>query len=311
MALQDSKKVVVAVKYGGTATGTDAIAISNEEVRLSPEVATGSFKCLNGMIGNKTVWKNTDDTTVNGAAIECYLTGNDATGTALATLPDWDDVYRVCGLEATVVANTRVTYTPSQSQPSDASTVVVWRDGNKRVLTGAVGSLTISGTIGEPILQSAAMSGFTTITSTPEANPTASCINNALLLVLKSTDTMTFTGTAYKGQNFTLTQGNEIQKQYFIGLKDFERTDFDSSLEITYLKENENIYTDFENGTNHSVVIKAGSVDGKAVKITAGQAQVETLTETSINGKEAVTVRFSLRGDANGINQFSIAFGDV
>ena len=50
MPLYDSKKVVVAVKYGGTATGTDAVSVTNEDVRVTPTSGSGSFKELNGKI---------------------------------------------------------------------------------------------------------------------------------------------------------------------------------------------------------------------------------------------------------------------
>lgn len=311
MALYDSKKVVVAVKYGGTATGTDAISITNEDIRVSPKSGAGSFKELSGKLGNKTIWKNTDDTTAD-VTLEGFLLGNDASGTALATLPSWDGVYKVCGLDATVVATTSVTYAPSQTQPSDLSTIAVWRDGLKRVSTGVVGTLTITGQIGEPIKQSAVISGFTTITSTAEANPTALSTNPALLLVLKSIDTMTIDGTAVKAQSFTLVQGNDNQKQYFIGVKDFDRVDFDSTLEVTYLKENEDVYTSFSAGTVVPIIIKAGNTNGKKVMITCSQAVVaDTPTETSINGKEAFTVKYSLQGDVNGINQFQIKYGTI
>lgn len=310
MSLFDTRKTVVAVKYGGTASGTDAIAISNEDVRLSPETATGSFRCINGMLGNKTSWLNSDDTSVNGATIECYLTGNDGTGLALTTAPDWADVYKICAMTETVGAS-GIAYTPSQTQPSDASTVAIWRDGRKRVLTGALGTLTITGTVGEPVRQSVAVSGFTTITSTAEANPTAACVDDELLLVLKSIDTFAIGASSIKAQSFTLTQGNDNQKLYFMGLKDYERVDFDSMLEVTYLKENEDIYTIFAAGTESSVVITIGATDGKAVKITCGQAVVETVTETSIQNKEAYTVRFNLKGNGSGVEQFKLEWGDV
>jgi len=311
MALLDSRKVVVAAKYGSTVAGADAIAISNEEVRLAPEVATGSFKCLNGKIGNKTVWVNTDDTTVSGAVVEGYLTGNDAVGTALDTLPDWSELYEICGLDETVSASVSVTYEPSQDQPSDSSEVAVWRDGSKRVVTGVMGSLTITGKVGEPLKQSVALSGFTTLEGSAEANPTAVCTDEALLLILKSTDTMTVTSTTYIGQDFTLTQGNDIQKLYAISTKDFDLVDFESSLEITYLKENEDIYSDFADGTEHSVEIQAGTVDGKAFNLTCGQAVVESITESSINMKEAVTVKFNLKGDAEGDDQYAMLWGTM
>jgi len=311
MAILDSRKVVVAAKYGATATSTDVVAISNEDVRLSPEVATGSFRCINGKLGNKTTWKNTDDVAVSGASIECYLTGNDATGSALDTLPNWTELYKVCGLTETVNALTGVVYTPSQTQPSDLSTVTVWRDGFKRTLTGVVGTLTVSGSVGEPIKQTVAVSGFTTLTSTAEANPTAACIDDELLLVLKSIDTITVGGSAVKAQSFTLTQGNDNQKLYAIGTKDFERVDFDASLELVFYKENETIYTTFENGTQVEVVIKAGATDGKACRIKATQAIVESITEGSNQMKETVTVKFNLQGDVNGVNQFKLEYGDL
>jgi len=314
MALLDSRKVVVAVKYGGSVAGANAVSISNEEARLQPTAGKGDFKNLNGKLGNKITWVNDDDVTADGVALTSFLLGNDASGSALDTPPDWKEVYKVCGMSETIdsgVGTESVTYTPSQSAPSTLSEVAVWRDGRKRVASGVIGSLTIAGQVGEPITQTAEISGFTTIAGVSEANPTASEVDEDLLLILKSTDTMTFTGTAYKGQKFTLTQGNDISKFYGIGLKTFERYDFDSTLEVTYFKENENIYTDFANGTTHAVVIQAGSANGKAVKITAGQATVQDLQESSIDGKEAVTVTFNLKGDATGENQYSILFGTM
>ena len=311
MALYDSKKVVVAVKYGGTATGTDAVSVTNEDARVKPTSGTGNFKELNGKLGNKTTWMNTDDTT-GEITIESFLLGNDGTGSALATPPVWKDIYKTCGLDEAIEAGLSVSYTPSQSKPSDLSTVAIWRDGLKRVLTGAVGSLTITGNIGEPIKQSAVINGFTTITSTAEANPAATSIDETLLLVLKSIDVVTIDGTSIKAQSFTLTQANDNQKQYFIGLKDYERIDFDSTLEVTYLKENEDIYTAFSAGETVPVVIKAGATNGKKVQITCGQAVVDgTPTETSINGKEAFIVKYSLQGDATGENQFEIKYGTI
>ncbi len=315
MALKDSKKVVVAVKYGAPVAGIDAVSVSNEDVRLSPEVASGSFKDLNGKLGNKVAWRNMDDVAVSGAQVDGYLTGNNAGVSAdNDTPPAWSEFYKLCGLTETIdsgIGSESVTYTPAQTQPSDASQVAIWRDGAKRVLTSALGTLTINGKAGEPLTQSVALSGFTNLESTVEANPAGTPLDESLLLILKSTDTLTVTGTAYKGESFTFTQGNDIQKLYAIGTKDYERVDFDSMLEITYLKENETIYTDFANGTSHTVVIQAGSVDGKAVKLTAGQATVEEISESSINGKEAVTVKFNLKGDATGENQFLIKYGTM
>ncbi len=318
----DSKKVVVAVKYGGSTTSDDVVAISNEEARLSPAITKGEFKCLAGKLGNKTTWINDDDVSVEGATIESYLVGNDITGTELTKAPQWHEVYKVCCLKEVIDSESEtISYTPMQEKPLDNSEVVVWRDGLKRTATSALGSLEISGQIGEPIKQIANINGFTTIESTQEANPAGSCVDNGLLLVLKSTDTVTFNGVAYKGQNFKLTQGNEITKTLALsGYKNYNRVDFASTIEVTYFKEDENIYTDFKNGTNHKIEIKAGNKDGKAVKIVAPNASVQDIKESSIEGKEAVTVTFNLQGiktesksgaNDRGEKQFSIIFGKV
>ena len=83
MGLYDSKKVVVAIKYGATATGTDAVSVTNEDVRVNPTSGTGNFKELNGKLGNKTTWMNTDDTTNLWAVTK--------TAALLQTLNDADD----------------------------------------------------------------------------------------------------------------------------------------------------------------------------------------------------------------------------
>lgn len=308
----DSNKVAFAIKYNGNVAGTDAVGITNEDARFSPNVSSGSFKCMNGKMGNKTIWKNMDDVTIEGVTIESFLLGNDSTGNALDTLPDWSDMYQVCGLTQTVdtatVGEETVTYTPSQTQIPD-SEAALWRDGRKRVATGVMGSLKISAKIGEPIKQTSDLVGFTTITSTAEANPSASCADEELLLVMKSTDTLTLTGTSYAGTSFDFDQKNDLGKILGIGKKFYNKKDFDSTISITYYKENEDIYTDFENGTSHAIVFKAGSTSGMQCTIKADNAVVESLSEGTNEGKETVTVQFSLQGDVTGENQFSIQFG--
>lgn len=317
MALVDSRKRVVAVSYGDAISGTpaaDCIHNTSTGVRVAPKTASGSFKCLNGGMGAKVTWRNVDDTTAEVTA-ECYVEANDTTGAALETLPDWSEMYEICGMTETVDVGTpgqeTVTYTPSGTQPSDASQLAVWVDGTKRVLTGIIGDLTISGTVGEPIKQSAKVMGYTTVTSTTEANPAGTCVTSAALIILKSTDTFTIGGTAYKMQSFTFNQGNQVEKYYAINTKEYELNDFDSTLEVTFLKENETLYTTYEAGTSVAVVLQAGSADGKAINITAAQAVIEDApTEGSDKDKETVTVKFSLLpSTATAYDNYAIKYG--
>lgn len=316
MALLDSRKRVVAASYGDAISGTPAVdTIHNTSTGTSaePTPATGDFKCLNGGLGSKVTWRNTDDTTTEIVA-ECYLEANDTTGLALETLPDWSEVYEICGLTETVDTTTPgaefIDYTPSGSQPSDLSEAAVWVDGLKRVATGVVGTLSIEGTVGEPVKQTANIMGFTTITSVVEANPAGTCVASDGLIILKSTDTFTIGGTARKLQSFKFTQGNDNQKFYAVDTKQYEVADFDSLLEVTFLKENETDYATFAAGTSVAVIIQAGSADGSAFKFTAAQAVIQDIAGGSNQDKEILTLTFSLQpSTGTAYDQYALRYG--
>lgn len=309
MALKDSSKLAVGVKYGGSVTSSNLVDVDSE-TRISFDTPTETVKKLNGKMGNSETIVNIEGTT-GSVTISNTVRANDDTGLALDTLPECSDMYKACGLTETVdtatVGQETIIYTPSQSQPSD-SEVAVWTDGSKRVLVGAVGDLSISGTIGERLKQSFAFSGFTTPSTTTEVQPSGE-VGTTSPIVFKLIDTVTFTGVSYKAQSFEFKTSNSLSKIYAISTKQYDRTDFDATIDVTYFKENEDILTDFANGTKHSVNIKAGSVNGKSISLTAGQALVKNISEGTTEGKETITVTFSLQGDINGENQFALQYG--
>lgn len=312
MALLDSKKRIVAVKYNGTVSGTDAIDVSNEDVRISFELQNGEYKRLNGVKGSKDTWQN-DDNVTGTLSLECMLRGNDSTGLALDTPPQWSPVFKLCSLTETIGVDD-VTYKPNQTQPLD-SQAAVWVDGKKRVLSKALGSLTISGTKGEPAKMSASLTGYTTVTETTEANPTANDDLNSLLIV-KSIDSLTVAGQAMKVDAFTFTQNATNEYLYGINIKDNDNTDFDATLELVFYKDTAytyDVYSQLIAGTSVAVAIQIGSVDGKAVKFAAPRAIVQgSPSESTINGKEAVTVTYSLQSlDGTGTDNFLLTFGTM
>lgn len=316
MALLDTRKRVVAISYGDAISGTpadDAIHNTSTGARANPTTATGSFKCLNGGLGAKTTWRNTDDVTAE-VAIECYVEGNDTTGLALETLPDWSEVYEVCGMLETVDTSTSgeetVTYSPMPTQPSGDSQAAVWADGYKRVVTGIVGNYEMRGTVGEPIQQTATIMGFTSIQSTAQANPAGGCVDPEGLIVLKSTDTFTIDGDPYKIRSFAFNSGNQIEKYYAINKKSYERNDFDATLEVTFLKEEEGIYATFEAGSKVPVNLVAGGADGKAVRVYAAQAEISNISEGEYQNKETITLTFSLQpSSGTAYDNYAIIFG--
>jgi len=315
MALYDSKKRIVAVKYNGTVAGTDAIDVSNEDVRINFEVQTGEFKRLNGILGSKETWQNTDNVT-GSLTLECMVRGNDTTGLAYETVPQWSNVFQACSMTQTIDLTTpnqeTVTYIPSQSQPLD-SQAAVWVDGKKRVLTQAIGSLSMTGTKGEPLKMTASLTGYTTITETTQANPTANDDTNSLI-ILKSTDVLTVAGDSLKVDAFTFNQNNAMQYLYGIGIKDNDRTDFDATLELVFYKDTAytyDVYTQLAAGTSVAVAVVAGSASGKKLGFNAPAAIVQgSPKESVLNGKEAITVTLSLQSSAGtGVDNYSLVYG--
>ena len=316
MALLDSTKRIVAVKYGGTVSGTDAIEVSNEDVRIAFEIQNGEYKRLNGVKGSKDTWQN-DDNVTGTLALECMLRGNDSTGLALQTAPKWSGVLKLCSMTETITgtgATGKVVYTPSQTQPTD-SQAAVWVDGRKRVLSQALGSLTMTGTKGEPAKMSASLTGYTTVAETVEVNPTATADANSLLIV-KSIDTLTVSGQAMKVDAFTFTQNAKNEMLYGINIKDNDNNDFDATLELVFYKDTAytyDVYSQLIAGTSVAVSIQIGTVAGKSIKFDAPKAIVQgSPTESSLNGKEAVTVTYSLQSsNGTGTDNYSLTYGKL
>lgn len=309
----DSRKRVIALNYGAAVTSADTIHNTSTGTRIDPTIANGDFKCLNGGIGAKVTWQNTDDITAE-VALESYVEANDTTGAALETAPDWADVYKTCGLAETVDTSTVgqefITYTPSGTQPSSLSECAVWVDGRRRDLSGIVANLVIDGTVGEPIKQTANVMGFTSLNSTPEANPAGTCTASDALIVMKSTDTFTIDGVSKKMQSFKFDLGNQNEKFYALSTKEYERQDFDATIEATFYNDDDAIYASI--GDTVPVSLKAGATAGKLISIVAAQAVITDIKSGSDKDKETLTVTLSLQpSNGTAYDHFAITQGYV
>lgn len=98
---------------------------------------------------------------------DCEIKGSGAAGTA----PELDALYQACGLGATVVASTSVTYKPA-SVNHKSVTIYYYQDGKLRKLTGCRGEVTFKLAVGNKAMASFTMTGHTSA-PTDVALPTA------------------------------------------------------------------------------------------------------------------------------------------
>jgi len=309
----NSRKKVVAVKYGAVVANTDVV-YNTEGIQVQPKMQTGNYKSMDGGEGSKSTWRNDDSITCEGVTIKSYIEANDITGAALATVPSWTNVLRTCALKETIdvttIGSEFIVYSPLDTVLSPASEVAIWTDGEKDLITGVVGNYKISGTVGEPVMHEVSYSGYTDLVPTADPNPAAAGVPSDTLILLKSTDTVTISGVAYKVQSFEFDQGNQTEDFYAIGLKQYDKVDFDATLSVTFYREDTVMFSAYKTGTKVPVVIQAGSVNGKSVKISALQAEIEEASRGTDKERETVTVKFSLQPTTGtAYDQYAIRYG--
>lgn len=315
MALQSSRKKVVAVKYGANVAGTDTVN-NTENVQLQPKMQTGTYKNMDGGQGSKSTWRNDDFISVDGLTVKSYVEANDLAGTALDTIPSWSDIFKTCALKETVdtttVSEEFVAYTPLDTAVSALSQMAIWTDGNKDLVTGIVGNYKLSGKVGEPLMHEASFSGFTDLVPTADANPSGSSVDPKSLIVMKSTDTVKINAVGYKAHSFEFDQGNQLENFYGTSIKTFDKVDFDSTLTVTFYKENNVVSQAFKDGDTLPVEITVGGVNGKSVQISSLQAEIEEVTRGTEKEKETITVKFSLQPTTGtAYDQYMIKYGFI
>lgn len=298
MSLYDSKKKVVAVKHDGNVTSDDVV-YNTEGTQVQPSMKTGSYQSFDGGQGSKSTWRNSDQVTCEGVTVKSYIEANDTTGVALDTLPSWSEVFKTCALEETVDTSTPgsefIVYSPLATALSNASQVAVWTDGNKDLISGIVGNYKVNGVVGEPIMQEVAYTGYTALVPTVDSNPSGASVPSETLIILKSTDTVTIDGVSYRVQSFDFDQGNKIENFYALGLKQYDKVDFEAVLNVTMFREDNVLIEAFQTGERVPVVINAGSVNGKSFQFTASQAEIEEASRGTSQDKETLTIKFSLQ----------------
>ena len=301
MANQITAKNTLLVSTAGIPTATDVIT-TNGIVLVNPKAKSITYSDIgNGSLGNEKTIINNDYVTAD-FTVDVNAKGAGGAGSA----PKYAELFKLCGLNETVVASTSATYTPASSFVQ--GTALAYMDGAKREVTGIAGTFTFGGNIGEIPKFSFSLKGFTTLDETAGVNPTVT-LDSATNLVIKSITAITVGGSAIDLESFTFDMGTDIQENYALNKKEFYIADYKPTMKVTAIKTKGNSahWSELNNNTKKAVVVTLGNTAGNIIELSAPYCAPSDASESDNNGIVKYDRTWSCENNAGGDN-FSIAF---
>jgi len=214
MALLSRKRLILVKTestYGtdSVPTGTDALLVRNLDITpISGDVVSRDL--IRPYLGNFDQLIAQNSVAIN---FEVELAGSGTAGTA----PKYDAILKACGLAATIVASTSVTYAPVSASFSSA-TIYFNVDGVLHRLTGCRGSMNMSCAVGAiPTLAFNLTGVYNSPTDT--AAPAATYSAQATPLVFREGNTSAFSFFSYSGilQSVDFNLSNDLVYRELVG----------------------------------------------------------------------------------------------
>lgn len=243
-------------------------------------------------------------------SFDVELAGSGTAGTA----PQLDCLLRACGMSVTNVASTSDTYAPV-SDSFESVTLYYFMDGERQVITGARGNVSISMSRGGlPMLSFT----FTGLYAKPTAVALPDPTYNAIAPVpFNKVNTTTFSvhSQAVYGESFTLNLSNELAYRNLAGYEGVELADRAPGGSVNFeqvLISDKDFWTAAE---SHGATIATGAISivhgtaaGNIVTITCGQVQLTSITEVESDKIMHHQCDFVAVPTDSGNDEFSIAF---
>jgi hypothetical protein len=309
MPLLSRKRLILAKTestYGtdSTPAGTDAVLVRSLEVTpLESDVVSRDL--IRPYLGNS------DQLLANSRVLcsfEVELAGSGTAGTA----PRYDALLKACGMSATIVASTSVTYAPVSASFSSC-TIVYNVDGVQHKLTGARGTVTMNCELGQiPTLQFEMTGIYNAPTDT--AQPAVTYSNQATPLIFKEGNTSAFQFFSYSGclNSVSFNLANEIIYRELIGCtKEVIITNRapagDVSIEAPTIA-TKDFFTLALGSTTGNLTFLHGTTAGNRVTFTASQVDVTQPSYTDQDGIQMLQVPYVALPTTAGNNEFSLAF---
>jgi len=309
MALLSRKRLIlvkVESTYGtdSVPTGTDALLVRNLDITpLSGEIVSRDL--VRPYLGN---YDQLIAQTSVAVTFEVELAGSGTAGTA----PKFDAILKACGMSATIVASTSVTYTPVSASFSSA-TIYFNVDGVLHKLTGCRGSMNMTCAVGAiPTLAFDLTGVYNSPTDT--AAPAVTYTAQATPLIFREGNTSAFSFFSYSGilQSVDFNLSNElIFRELVGGTKQTLLTDRKPAgtvmIEAPTIAAKD-FFTTALATTTGNLTFLHGTTAGNRVTFLASQVDVLNPTYQDQDSIMMLSVPYVAIPTAAGNDEFSLAF---
>jgi hypothetical protein len=309
MALLSRKRLILVKTestYGtdSTPAGTDALLVRNLDITpLSGEIVSRDL--IRPYLGNFDQLIAQTSVAIN---FEVELAGSGTAGTA----PKYDAILKACGLAATIVASTSVTYAPVSASFS-STTIYFNLDGVLHRLTGCRGSMTMSCAVGAiPTLAFNLTGVYNSPTDT--AAPAATYSAQATPLIFREGNTSAFSFFSYSGilQSVDFNLANDLVYRDLVGgVQETLITDRKPAgtvmIEAPTIATKDFFTTALASSTGNLTFLH-GTTAGNRVTFLASQVDVLNPTYQDQDSIMMLSVPYVAIPTTAGNNEFSLAF---
>lgn len=237
------------------------------------------------------------------------LAGSGTAGTA----PRYGKALLACGMAETVVASTSVTYAPV-SASFGSCTIYFNIDGVRHKVTGARGTFTINGAVGEiPSIDFT----FTGIYNAPTdtALPSVTYADQATPVVFKEGNTSGFQLLSYSGclQAVSFDIGNSLIYRELVGCtKEVLLTDRAATGSVTIeaptIAQKDYFTAALSDGTLGNLLFQHGQTAGNIVDFASTRVDIGDVTYSDQDGVHMLTIPYTCVPSTAGNDEFSLVY---
>ena len=245
--------------------------------------------------------------------VECTFSVELAGSGTAGTAPRYGKALKACGLSETIVAATSVTYAPVSSSFSSA-TIYYNIDGVLHKVTGARGTFTINGTVGQiPTIDFT----FTGIYNAPidSALPNPTYANQATPVVFKQGNTTGFELLSYAGclQSVTFDVGNALVYRELVGCtKEVLLTDRAATgtvvLEAVTMATKNYFTAALSDGSLGNLLFQHGQTAGNIVDFASTRIDIGDVSYSDQDGIHMLNIPYTAVPSTSGNDEFSIVY---
>jgi len=245
--------------------------------------------------------------------VECTFSVELAGSGTAGTAPAYGKALKACGLSETVVSTTSVTYAPVSASFSSV-TIYYNIDGVLHKVTGARGTFTLNGTVGQiPTIDFT----FTGIYNTPTdtAAPTPTYANQATPVIFKAGNTTDFQLLSYAGclQSVSFDIGNTLVYRELVGcakqtLLTDRRSTGSVTLEAVTMATKNYFTAALTDSSLGNLLFQHGQTPGNIVDFASTKIDIGDVSYGDQDGIAMLTIPYTAVPSTAGNDEFSIVY---